>query len=125
MTQKLLCRNKKLRTESTKEYSSNFWDGLENLTFHNVPVKTTNKILTNLDVSVAIGIDQIAARFLKDGAPGIEIHFSNIKKLSINHASFLSGCKIAKLKLLFKKGLKMEAKNASSIFSVTLISKVI
>lgn len=88
MTQKLLCRNKKLRTEYTKEYSSNFWDGLENLTFHNVPVKTTNKILTNLDVSVATGIDQIVARFLKDGAPGIEIHFSNIRKLSINQASF-------------------------------------
>ena len=41
------------------------------------------KILKNLDVAEASGIDQISARFLKHGAPVIAIHLATIIHLSI------------------------------------------
>ena len=43
----------------------------ENFVVHNIDVTTVDKILKNLGVAKASGIDQISAKFLKDGAPVI------------------------------------------------------
>lgn len=41
---------------------------------HNLEVTTVDKIFTNLEVTMASGIDQIPAKFLKYGALVIGIH---------------------------------------------------
>ena len=83
---------------------------------HNAKVSTVDEILKNLDVPKATGIDKIFGKFLKDNAPVIVIHLANI----IN----LSKCKIEKIKSLFKKGVKTEAKNYRHISLLHLILKV-
>ena len=55
----------------------------EDSVLHNVHISSAEKILKNFDVTEASGIDQISARFLKDGAPVIAIHLANIIHLSI------------------------------------------
>ena len=70
-------------------------------------------------------MDQISARFVKDGAPVITIHLANIINLSIKLDTFPWQCKIAKIKPLFKKGIKIEAKNYRPISLLPSISKVI
>ena len=60
---------------------------------------TVEKILKNLDVAKTPRLDQISARFLKDGAPVISIHLANIINLSIKIDTFPSQCKIAKQSL--------------------------
>ena len=82
-------------------------------------------IYKNLDVAKASGIDQIYAKFLKDGAPVIAIYLSNIINVSIKLDTFPSKCKIAKIKSLFKKGIKTEAKSCRPISRLPLIPKVI
>ena len=60
---------------------------------NNVDITSVEKILKNLDVAKACRIDQISARFLKDGAPVIAIHLANIINLSIELDTFPSQCK--------------------------------
>ena len=75
--------------------------------------------------SLKLGIDKIPAKFLKDGAPIIAEHLTNIVNLSIKFSVFPSQCKIAKIKPLFKKGKKTESKNYRPISLLPLISKII
>ena len=49
-----------------------------------VEVTTVDKILDNLDVAMASGVDQISAKFLKDCAPVTAIHLANIINLLKN-----------------------------------------
>ena len=97
----------------------------ENFVGHNIDVTTVDKILKNLDVAKASGIDQISAKFLKDGAPVIAIHLANMVNLLIKRDTFPSKRKIAKIKSLFKKGIKTDAQNYRPIALLPLISKVI
>ena len=97
----------------------------ENFVGHNIDVTTVDKILKNLDVAKASGIDQISAKFLKDGAPVIAIHLANMVNLLIKRDTFPSKRKIAKIKSLFKMGIKTDAQNYRPIALLPLISKVI
>ena len=92
---------------------------------HDVDRTSVKNILRKLDVAKASGIDQISARFLKDGAPVIATHLANIINLSIEYDTYPSQCKIEKMKPLFKKGIKTEAKNYRPISLLCLISKAI
>ena len=69
--------------------------------------------------------EQISTKFLKDVAPVIAIHLSNISSLSIKLDTSPSQCKIANIKPLFKKGIQTEVKNYKPIYLFPLISKVI
>ena len=55
-------------------------------------------------------IDQVSAKFLKDDTPVIGTHLTNIFNLLMKINTFSSKCKIAKIKFLFKKAIKTEAK---------------
>ena len=59
-----------------------------------------------MDIAKSSGIDQISAKFLKNGAPVIAIHLVNTINLSIKLDAFPSKCKIAKIKRLFKKRIE-------------------
>ena len=68
---------------------------------------------------------QLSGKLLKHCAPLIAIHLGNIINLPIKPDTFLSQCKMAKIKPLFKKGIKTQTKNYMPIFLLLLISKVI
>ena len=111
--------------KTTEEYFKHTRNECEHFVLHNVNVTTVHRILKKLNASRSSGRDQISAKFLKDGAPVVVIHLANIINLSIKLDTFLSKCKIAKLKPLFKKGIETEAKNYRTISLLPLISKVI
>ena len=82
-------------------------------------------ILKNLvDVTKPCGIDQILAKFLKDGAPGKAIRLINKINLSIKFDTFPWKRKIVKKKPSFKKRIKTEVKNCRAFSLLPLISKV-
>ena len=97
----------------------------EDFVLCNIDATAVDKILKNLDVAKASGIDQIFSKFIIDGAPIIAIHLANIINVSIKLDTCPSKRKIAKIKLLFKKGIKTEAKNFRPISLLPLISKKI
>ena len=65
------------------------------------------KIMENIEISKASGIDKLPGRFLKDDAKILSKPNSEICKLSISHGIFPNACKVAKLKPVFKKGKKL------------------
>ena len=85
----------------------------------------TRKRSTNSDVAKISGIDQISAKFHKDGTPVIAVHLANIINVSIKLDTFSSKCKTAKIKPMFKKGIKTEAKYYRPISLLLVISKLI
>lgn len=66
--------------------------------------------MKNLDAVKSSRIDQISAKFFKDGALVTTIHLANITNLSITLNTFPSKCKVAKKKPLFRKGIETETK---------------
>ena len=87
--------------------------------------ETVSKLLRDLDESKALGLDNLFGKFLKEGATVLPKTISQICNLSINHSIFPSDCKIAKLKPLFKKGLKTDPQNYRPISLLPLVSKII
>ena len=82
----------------------------EDFAQHNVDVLTIEKTINNLDVAKDSGIDQISVKFLKDGDPVVAIYLVITANVSIKLDIFPSKCTIGKIKPLFKKGIKTEAK---------------
>ena len=111
--------------KTTEEYYKQTRNECEHFVLHNVDVTTADKILKKLDVAKSFGIDQISAKFLKDGALVVAIHLANIINLLKKPDTILSKCKIAKLKPLLLKGTETEAKSCRTISVLPLISKVI
>ena len=106
----------------------NYYNSLkitQNLKFNTVSEETILNILQKLNPSKAPGIDNITGKFLKDGANALAAPIAQLCNLSIRTSQFPSCCKIAKIKPLFKKGSKTEAKNYRPISLLPIISKVI
>ena len=61
-------------------------------------------------------MDQIPAKFLRDGAEVLAVPLGNIINLSIKLSAFPEECKIAKLKPMFKKGARTDPKKLPSYF---------
>ena len=122
---KLSCPKNKSGIKTSGEYYKQIRNKCKDFALHNVDVTSIEKILKNLVVAKAYKIDHISARFLKEVSPVIAIHLADIINLSIKLDTFLSQCKIIKIKSFFKKGIKTEAKNYRPISLLPLISKVI
>ena len=121
---KLLDPSKKYNLESIFLYYSNF--AIPEV-FH---IKSTSgekifKIMENIEISKATGIDKLPGRFLKDGAEILSKLISEIRNLSISHGIFRNACKVAKLKPIFKKGKKVDPSNYRPISLLPLIPKII
>ena len=91
----------------------------------NVSEEVIRKILLSLDTSKAAGMDQIPAKFLRDGAEILAFPLRNIINLSIKLSIFPEECKIAKSSPLLKKGARTDPKNYRPISLLLLISKII
>ena len=87
---------------------------IKDFVLHNVDATTVNKILKNLDVTKVSQIHQFSAKFLSIFPASIN--------LSIKLDTFPLKCKI---KPLFEKGIKTEAKIYRYISLLPIISKVI
>ena len=110
--------------DSIQKYYSDL--NLQNQHFTLQP--TTNevvlKLLEEINPSKAVGIDNMGGKFLSDGAPVLKNPITKLCNLSISLSKFPRKCKIAKMKPLYKKGSKMEAKNYRPISLLPLVSKV-
>ena len=83
------------------------------------------KIMENIEISKAPGIDKLPGSFLKDGAKILSKPISEICNLSIFRGIFPNAYKVAKLKPIFKKGKKVDPSNYRPISLLPLISKII
>ena len=70
-------------------------------------------------------MDNIAGKFLKDGATVLARPITELCNLSILLSTFPDGCKQAKLKPLFKKGSKGDPKNYRPISLLPQLSKIV
>ena len=82
------------------------------------------KLLENVEVTKAAGIDEILGKFFKDGDRTLAKPISELCNLSMTFGSFPDACKIAKVKPLFKKGSKTDPSNYRPISPLQLLSKV-
>ena len=107
----------KFTSQTTKNYYSKTSCNISNdFEFSNVSEEDAKKILPSLDTSKATGIDQISAKFLRDGAEILALPLGNIINLSIKLSTFAEECKIAKLKPIFKEGGRTDPKKLPSYF---------
>ena len=70
-------------------------------------------------------MDQIPAKFLRDGAEVLALPLRNIINLSIKLSTFLEECKIAELNSIFKKDARTDPKNYRPISLLPLVSNII
>ena len=117
--------SKKFGKNSLHLYYKKFNLDKNNFSFCSVSNEVVLKIILNLDLSKASGIDKISAKFIKDGATVLALPISQIFNLSIKLSSFPDDCKISKLKPLFKKGSKIDPKNYRPISLLPIISKIL
>ena len=96
----------------------------KNFLFHSVDFDTVLDILSSINPHKVCGIDDIAGRFLKDGASILAKPITQIFNLSIKLSIFPNNCKVAKLKPLYKKGSRSDPKNYRPISLLPLVSKV-
>ena len=82
-----------------------------NFQLSNAILETIKKILACLDASKSRGLDEISSKYLKDGAEILALPLCNLANLSIKESLFPDQYKIARLKLLLKKGFKSDPKN--------------
>ena len=116
----------KFPSQTTKNYYAKTSCNISNdFEFSNVSEEHVKKILLSLDTSKAAGIDQIPAKFLRDGAEVLALPMENIINLSIKLSTFPEKCKIAKLKPIFKRGARNDTKNYNPISLLLLVSKTI
>ena len=94
---------------------------IERLLFSKIDSGKVFKILKNFDESKAPGIEDLSRIFLKDGASLLATPCN----LPISSGRFPEACVIEKLKPLFKKGSKMDAKNYRPISLLPLVSTVL
>ena len=64
--------------------------------------------MTNIESSKSAGVDKLTGRFLKDGTNILVKHISAVLNLSISQGVFPNACKVAKLRLIFKKEKKTD-----------------
>ena len=81
------------------------------------------KILKNFDEYKALDINDLSAKFLRDGAKLFTTLVTQLHNLSISSGRFPDAYKIAKLKSLSKKGTRTDPKNYRPISLLPIIFK--
>ena len=82
-------------------------------------------ILKGINPFKAAAIDNLSGKFLKDGNNVLARPISHFYNVSIKFNLFPRICKIAKVKLLFKKSSKTDPQNCHPISILPILSKII
>ena len=90
------------------------------LTLHSVSEQFVFKELCNLKPDKSTGLDNIPARFLKDGAVFLKMSITFIINMSIAEGIVPDEFKAAEVKPLFKKGCRSEVGNYIPIYVFVL-----
>ena len=125
LLQKLPCPSNRFGMDSVFAYYQSKGIGFSFFKLLSVSEEYVLKLLQETDKTKAPGIDGISGFFLKAGAEVLCKPITELCNLSISKSTFPSECKIAKLKPLYKKGPRTEAKNYRPISLLPIISKVI
>ena len=81
--------------------------------------------LQKLNVSKSTGLDNIPAKFLKDGAECIKTQVTHIINLSISTNAIPSDLKEARVRPIFKKASQLEASNYRPVSILCIVSKIL
>ena len=101
----------KFGKEAVKKYYKNINLDGKSFSFWPTAQASVLKLLEEVNPSKSAGIDNLAGKFLKEGAPALSSPITDLCNLSISLSSFPDDCKIAKLKPLYKKEAKTKPKN--------------
>ena len=114
----------KFGMESVKDYYKGLGVGHRDFNFQSINKEHDYILLLKINDSKASGIDNISGKFLKDGASILSGPISDLCNLSILLSSFPEECKIAKLRVLYKKGLNTDPQNYRPISLLPIYSKI-
>ena len=116
----------KFTSQTTKNYyAKTLCNVSSDFEFSNVSEEDVKNILLSLDTNKAAVMNQIPTKFLRDGTELLALPLRNKINSSIKLSTFPEECKIAKLKLIFKKGARTDPKNYGPISLLPLVSKII
>ena len=100
----------KYNLQSVIRYYSSFMIS-DDFCLTNTSEEKVLKIMTNIEISKAAGVDKLSGRFLKGGANILAKPISTLCNLSISQGVFPNAYKVVKLKPIFKKGKKTDPSN--------------
>ena len=94
------------------------------ITFQIIQTRYIPDLLKSCDKNKAAGIDDLSGRFLEDGADTLTIPITQFCNLFIKFSRFPKGCKVTKLKPLYKTDTKTDLKNFRPISLLPIVSKI-
>ena len=97
LLKKLLSPPNKFGKEAVKKYYENINVGGKSFSLRPTTQASVLKLLEEVNPSKSAGIDNLAGKFLKEGAPAFSSPITDLCNLSISLSSFPDDCKIAKL----------------------------
>ena len=83
------------------------------------------KELLKLNPSKSTGLDEIPARFIRDGASVLKIPITYIVNLSLSSGQVPDDMKVARVKPLYKKNSSLEAGNYRPVSILSIVSKIL
>ena len=92
---------------------------------HTVSEEFVYKELSSLNSSKSTGLDNISARFLKDGASFLKLPITYIINMSITSGEVPGELKSARVKPLFKKNCRSEVGNYRPVSILCVVSKIL
>ena len=95
-----------------------------NFEFKHTNVETINKIVNNIGLKKASGVDTLSAKLLKAGAPIVKHHICELINQSIDTSTFPDNLKRAQVIPLYKKDDPLAKKNYRPVSILPIISKV-
>ena len=116
--------NDKVDYESVRNFYADKKVKCNNFKFDKVSENEVYKLLDKIDSNKATGLDNIGARFIKDGAKVISLPISYLINLSFEKSAFPEDFKQAKVVPLYKKGDKNFEGNYRPVSILPVISKI-
>ena len=83
------------------------------------------KELLKLNPSKSTGLDEIPARFIRDGASVLKIPITFIVNLSLSSGKVPDDMKVARVKPLYKNNSSLEAGNYRTVSILSIVSKIL
>ena len=96
----------------------------EIFSFTPVSSDTVEKVISNLNIKKATGVDNISAKIIKACAPAVSIPISNLINISFRSTEFPAGLKRAQVIPLFKKKDPLNKENYRPVSILPTLSKV-